>query len=68
LACGQLGVDELAIHRDLEAPAPGRNEFNRTDALFQLKELLRQTDGMWFVVSERAILNADFHRLLDHPR
>ena len=52
-------MDIFTIHLHLERAAAGRHERQRFNILFQLEELLRQTDGMRLVVSGRAILNSD---------
>jgi hypothetical protein len=59
----QLGVDQLAVHLHFETPTSGRDELYRADTLFEFEEFFRQTDGVRFVVSDRAIFNRDFHSL-----
>lgn len=49
----------VTIHGHLEAAACGRHQLQGTDLLFELQYLLRQTDGMWLVVSDRAIFDDD---------
>lgn len=56
---GFLGVNGLAIDTDLKDTAAGRHELQPTDALLELQELGRQTDGLGLVVSSRAILDND---------
>ena len=54
---GQLRVDQRPVHFDFKTPTAGRDEFETRDPLFELFEnAARQTDGLWFVVSLRAIL------------
>jgi hypothetical protein len=60
LAALQFGIDGFAVDRDLETTAARRNQLQRADALLQFKEFFRQTDGMRFVVSDRAVFNGDF--------
>ena len=55
----KLRIDVFTIHLHFERAAAGRHERQRFNILFQLEELLRQTDGMRLVVSGRAILNTD---------
>jgi hypothetical protein len=55
----KLRIDVFTIHLNFERAAAGRHERQRFNILFQLEELLRQTDGMRLVVSSRAILNTD---------
>ena len=56
----QLRVDVLSIDGDLETPAARRHERQRTNVLFQLEQLVRQTDGMRLVVSNAAVFDGDF--------
>ena len=55
----QLGVNLLSIDADLKGAAPRRDELQGTDVLLELKNLLRQTDGMRFVISSGAIFDCD---------
>ena len=62
LAGFEFGVDELAIDRDLETPASGWNEFQILDLLLVgVQELARQTDGLGFVISHRAVFEFHVH-------
>ena len=62
---GELGEDEFAVDRDLEAPAVGRQEHELAEVeLLVLEDCGRQTDGLGFVASGAAVLDLD---LVDHP-
>ncbi len=62
----QLRVDEIAVERDLEAPAAGGNQLQVLDLLLEgSQEIGRQTDGLGFVVSKRTVFDFDIH--LDLP-
>ena len=50
----------MPIDADFKGAAAGRNELERTDALFQFENFRRQTDGFGFVVSSGAIFDGDF--------
>jgi hypothetical protein len=50
----------LPIGRNLKRAATARDQLEGTYVLLQLEKLLRQTDGMRFVVSSRTVLNGDF--------
>jgi hypothetical protein len=57
-----FGGDELVIDRDLEHPAPRRNEHELGDVLLKLlQQPLRQTDGSRTVASLSAVLDRDVH-------
>jgi hypothetical protein len=56
----QFRVDQLASGANLKPASGRRDQLYRTDALFELEQFFRQTDGFRFVVSDRAILNHDF--------
>ena len=62
LSALQLRVDQLAVHRKLEA-APFRwLQFHTGEFLFELSQHLgRQTDGLWFVSSSSAVTKLNFH-------
>lgn len=49
-------VDFPSINNDFEHAAAGRDELQRGDAMLQLEQFVRQTDGMRLVVSSCAIL------------
>lgn len=49
-------VDFLSINNNFEHAAAGRYELQRGDAMLQLEQFVRQTDGMRLVVSSCAIL------------
>ena len=56
----QLGVKKSAIDCQLEASAPGRDKLQILDLLLvDAQQLRRQTDGLRFVVSHRAVF--EFH-------
>jgi hypothetical protein len=50
----------LPIGRNLKGAATARDQLEGTYVLLQLEKLLRQTDGMRFVVSSRTASNSDF--------
>jgi hypothetical protein len=54
-----LRVNRLPIDRDLKHAAAGRNQLQRTDVLFEFQQFVRQTDGLRFVVSSRAIFDGN---------
>ncbi len=56
-----FGVNFFLVHRHFENSATGRNQRERTDLLLELQKFIRQTDGLRFVVSERAIFNGNLH-------
>jgi hypothetical protein len=59
--CCQLGVHELAIHTDFEAPAVRGNQSDRLDTLLELLEQIsRQANGPVGIVSDRAVGDLDF--------
>ena len=57
---GPLGMDDLSICAHLEHAAVGWNQLERADALLQLHEPARHTDGLGLVVSSRAIFDDNF--------
>ena len=59
-------MERFAIGADFEGAAPGWDQGERRDAIAELENLSRQTDGFRRVVSNRAILdpNFGFHRTL----
>ena len=58
----QLRVKQFPIHGQLEAASAARDELQVGDLLFVFSEqLLRQTDGLRFVVSHRAIFEFQVH-------
>lgn len=60
LARGLLGIDALSAQGDFEHAPGGGNQFERPDFELETQQLRRQTDGVGFVVSGRAILDDDF--------
>ena len=62
LAGFELRVDQLAVHLQLEAAPLGGDERQLRDLLLVLRQQLgRQTDGLWLIVSHRAIAQFQFH-------
>ena len=53
----EFGMEELAIGANLESAAARRNERERLDALAELKNFGRQTDGLRRVVSNHAVFD-----------
>lgn len=51
----------FAINAHLERAAARRHQRQRTDVLLQLEQFFRQTDGVRFVVSGRAIFDGYVH-------
>jgi len=56
----ELGMNLLSIDHHLERTTPGRHECERFNILLEPQKFFRQTDGLRFVVSSRAILDVDF--------
>ena len=55
-----FGEGEFAVDGDFETPASGGNEREAFDVLFEFsQESVRQTDGLVFVASSRAVFNVD---------
>ena len=62
LAGGSFRINLLSIYSHFKH-APARwYQPERSDLLLQLEQFIRQTDGMRFIVSSRAIFNCDFQR------
>jgi hypothetical protein len=58
----QLGVDRLAIERDLKAAAAGGEELQTLDLLFIFRQdLACQTDSLRLVASNRAVTQLNVH-------
>jgi hypothetical protein len=57
LSTSALGMNRLSINNHLKNAAARRDQLQRGDPVLELEQLLRQTDGLWLVVSIRAILN-----------
>jgi len=53
-------MEDLSIRYHLEHAAVAGNQLQRADALLQLHEPFRQTDGLWLIVSSRAISDDNF--------
>ena len=66
----ELGVEQFAIGANLEGPAARGNQRERLNALAELKNFGRQTDGFRRVVSNDAVFNRylGFHRQSSFPR
>jgi hypothetical protein len=64
VACVQFGMEQFAIGANLECAAARGNQRKRFDALAELKNFGRQTDGLRRVVSNDAIFDRyfGFHR------
>jgi hypothetical protein len=56
----QFGIYLLPIDANFEGAPTGRDQVQRTDSLFECQKFFRQTDGFWFVVSSRAVLDCYF--------
>lgn len=62
LAGLELGINQLIVILHLEAAAACGGQHQVLDVLFERrKQLGRQTDGLGFVVSHRAVGDVDFH-------
>src|SRR5438874_1511290 len=61
----EFGMEQFAIGANLESAAARGNQRERLDALAELENLGRQTDGLRRVVSNNAVFDRDlgFHRL-----
>src|SRR5438874_13022442 len=59
----EFGMEKLSIGVNFERPAARRNQGQRLDALTQIENLGRQTDGLGRVVSDYTIFDRylDFH-------
>jgi hypothetical protein len=66
LAGIEFGVERFAIGADFEGAAAGWDQGKRRDAIAEIENLSRQTDGFRCVVSNCAVLDPDFgfHRTL----
>ena len=62
----EFGMEQLAIGADFEGAATGRDEGERLNALAELENFGRQTDGLRRVVSDDAVFDRyfGFHRVL----
>ena len=61
-ACCQLGVDQLSIDGQFEATSACRDQLQVADLLLVRREqLARQTDGLWLIVSHRAVFEFQIH-------
>ena len=56
----QFGIYLMPIDAYLEGATTRRDQIQRTDSLFKCQKFFRQTDGFWFVVSGRAVLDCYF--------
>ena len=60
--CLELGIDQLVVHTDFKPASQGRYESNILDLRFEILEQFGyQAHGPVGVVSNRAVLDADFH-------
>ena len=60
----QLGIDQLAVQRELKTAATGGFQLQAGDLLLVLcQNLGRQTDGPRLVISSRAVSEMHFHGL-----
>ncbi len=60
----QLGIDQGVIQGQFETTATGGLQFNTGNLLLVLSENFgRQTDGLWLIISRRAIAEMHFHGL-----
>ena len=66
----EFGMEQFAIGANLESAAARGNQRERLDALAELKNFGRQTDGLRRVVSNDAVFDRDFglHRQNSFPR
>ena len=56
----QFGIYLVPIDANLESASTRRDQLQRADSLFECQKFFRQTDGFWFVVSSRAVLDCYF--------
>jgi hypothetical protein len=70
VACVQFGMEQFVIGANLECAAARGNQRKRFDALAELKNFGRQTDGLRRVVSNDAIFDRylGFHRQNSFPK
>jgi hypothetical protein len=62
LAGLELGVEELTVDGQLEAPAARGDQLQLADLLLEtVEQLARQTDGLRLVVSHRTVTQFDVH-------
>lgn len=63
----QLRVDQFPVHRQFETTATRGDQLQFLDALLEFrKQFGRQTDGLRFVVSHRAVFEFNVHDCLLH--
>ena len=60
IACIEFGMEQFAIGANLKGAAARGNQRERFDALAELKNFGRQTDGFRRVVSNNAVFDRDF--------
>lgn len=60
VACIEFGMEQFAIGANLEGAAARGNQRERLDALAELKNFGRQTDGFRRVVSNNAVFDRYF--------
>ena len=61
LAGGQFRIDLFAVDDHFKRAATRRDQGERFDRLFEPQQFLRQTDGMWLIISSRAIFDLHFY-------
>jgi hypothetical protein len=62
LASFELGIDQVAVHREFEATASGGDQLEVLNLLLVRREkLARQTDGLRLIISHRTILEFQVH-------
>ena len=61
----KLRIDQVSVERDFESTPAGRYQCESFYILLEcLKNLFRQTDGLFFIASLRAVFDFKFHRFL----
>ena len=61
-ACIELRVDQFAVQLDIEFPITSRNQCYRFQTLLVfISQMIRQTDGLRFELSNRAVCDLDLH-------
>ena len=61
-ASSDFGIHFLSINDNFEHAAAGRDQLQDGNAMFQFEQFIRQTDGMWLIISIRAILYGNLQR------
>lgn len=60
---GFLGVNQLPIDPHFKNASSHRDESQLSNLPLEFEQFIRQTDGMWFVVSHGTIFDSYFHCL-----